>query len=468
MSFHQPATRRRRPVDLCPSCPSLAAVVALGASPGAPRPAVASTRHRPAASHASPASPRPSARARPGGAPATPPTRTTVARSGVADGDVPDGATVFDDDYPAVANLDPHLLAALRAAATDAADDGVEFRVNSGWRSAAYQEQLLDEAVAKYGSARGGRPLGRHARHVRRTCRETRSTSAGSDGHGLAGGARRRATGCARSTGTSRGTTSCAPRRSSDGCPASTPTPRTTRGCSGDPPAVAGQEPPGRPVRGLPRPARVDRALEARRPLGRRGADGEAGAVRGHRRGRSQRAPRGRRQPAALRPLRPLPRPARAVVAVVGAPGCRGRGEPGPRGRPVRAGRRPVGQHRRRRQHGRRPGRPGSGRRRPARVGGQGGPGHDPGLLGRRRRSPSSSPGSTWRLRASPSTCATSGHWPGSTSPAPFREGVSRNRCAAGQPVSTAMASMETSRPRGSRTFAGAERAGGGSGMCRA
>ena len=33
---------------------------------------------------------------------------------------------------------------------------------------------------------------------------------------------------------------------------------------------------------------------------------------------------------------------------------------------------------------------------------------------------------------------------------------------------STAIASIETSRPRGSRTLAGAERAGGGSGMCRA
>jgi D-alanyl-D-alanine carboxypeptidase len=69
-----------------------------------------------------------------------------------ADGVVPDGVTVFDDGIPAVANLDPDLLAALRKAATDAADDGVEFFVNSGWRSPAYQEQLLREAVSKYGS----------------------------------------------------------------------------------------------------------------------------------------------------------------------------------------------------------------------------------------------------------------------------------------------------------------------------
>ncbi len=43
--------------------------------------------------------------------------------------------TVFDDGYPGVANLDPDLLHALREAATDAADDGIEFYVNSGWRS---------------------------------------------------------------------------------------------------------------------------------------------------------------------------------------------------------------------------------------------------------------------------------------------------------------------------------------------
>lgn len=70
---------------------------------------------------------------------------------GPADGVVPDGTTVFDD-VPAVTNLDPDLLDTLRRAATDAADDGVEFYVNSGWRSPAYQEHLLDEAIATYGS----------------------------------------------------------------------------------------------------------------------------------------------------------------------------------------------------------------------------------------------------------------------------------------------------------------------------
>ena len=71
---------------------------------------------------------------------------------GEADSAVPDGTTVFDDEVPGVANLDPALLGALRQAATDAAGDGVEFFVDSGWRSPEYQEQLLREAVSKYGS----------------------------------------------------------------------------------------------------------------------------------------------------------------------------------------------------------------------------------------------------------------------------------------------------------------------------
>jgi len=71
---------------------------------------------------------------------------------GEADGAVPDGVTVFDDEIPAVANLDPDLLKALRQAATDAADKGVELYVNSGWRSPEYQNQLLREAVSKHGS----------------------------------------------------------------------------------------------------------------------------------------------------------------------------------------------------------------------------------------------------------------------------------------------------------------------------
>lgn len=71
---------------------------------------------------------------------------------GEADGAVPAGTTVFDDEIPGVAKLDSDLLGVLRQAATDATGDGVELFVDSGWRSPEYQERLLREAVSKYGS----------------------------------------------------------------------------------------------------------------------------------------------------------------------------------------------------------------------------------------------------------------------------------------------------------------------------
>jgi zinc D-Ala-D-Ala carboxypeptidase len=69
-----------------------------------------------------------------------------------SDGALPDGATAFDDEYPGIANLDPDLLNALRAATKEADDDGVELSIKSGWRSPDYQNQLLRDAVAEYGS----------------------------------------------------------------------------------------------------------------------------------------------------------------------------------------------------------------------------------------------------------------------------------------------------------------------------
>jgi zinc D-Ala-D-Ala carboxypeptidase len=72
---------------------------------------------------------------------------------GEADSAIPAGTTVFDDGVAGVAKLDPDLLAALRRAATDAGNDGIQFYVDSGWRSPEYQEQLFQQAVAKYGSA---------------------------------------------------------------------------------------------------------------------------------------------------------------------------------------------------------------------------------------------------------------------------------------------------------------------------
>jgi len=87
-----------------------------------------------------------------------PPRRTGAARIddrqvlGEDDGAVPSGTTVFDIEVPGVANLDPAMLDALRRAATHAAADGVALVVDSGWRSPAYQERLLREAVSRYGS----------------------------------------------------------------------------------------------------------------------------------------------------------------------------------------------------------------------------------------------------------------------------------------------------------------------------
>jgi D-alanyl-D-alanine carboxypeptidase len=91
-------------------------------------------------------------RGAPGKADGAIPARATHGALGEADGAVPDGTTVFDDGVPGVANLDPDLLNALRQAATDAAGAGVEFFVDSGWRSRGYQEQLLQQAISKYGS----------------------------------------------------------------------------------------------------------------------------------------------------------------------------------------------------------------------------------------------------------------------------------------------------------------------------
>jgi len=107
-----------------------------------------------AASWSSPTTPPSNAprSAQPGAPDDKPPRIEHRGRLGEGDGVVPDGVTVFDDAIPAVANLEPDLLKALRRAATDAANDRVEFYVNSGWRSPAYQNQLLREAVSKYGS----------------------------------------------------------------------------------------------------------------------------------------------------------------------------------------------------------------------------------------------------------------------------------------------------------------------------
>ena len=68
----------------------------------------------------------------------------------------PSSASRSVDDPPASA-LDPGLDDALRRATADAADDGVELDVTSGWRSQEEQERLFREAVAKHGPAEAAR-----------------------------------------------------------------------------------------------------------------------------------------------------------------------------------------------------------------------------------------------------------------------------------------------------------------------
>ncbi|MGQ7312904.1 M15 family metallopeptidase [Microbacterium arabinogalactanolyticum] len=76
------------------------------------------------------------------------------ARITAADGLIAEGRPAgVDDNVPAVTNLDPQLLTALRRAAAAASADGVELRINSGWRSREFQDRLLADAVKKYGSA---------------------------------------------------------------------------------------------------------------------------------------------------------------------------------------------------------------------------------------------------------------------------------------------------------------------------
>lgn len=79
---------------------------------------------------------------------------SAAAGSGEGDGRIAeaDRVSVFADT-PAVTNLDPALLAAVQTAATAAEGDGVRLQINSGWRSAAYQQELLADAVDAYGSA---------------------------------------------------------------------------------------------------------------------------------------------------------------------------------------------------------------------------------------------------------------------------------------------------------------------------
>ncbi|MCK5752873.1 MAG: M15 family metallopeptidase [Mycobacterium sp.] len=67
---------------------------------------------------------------------------------------LPDGVTLspFDVSNPILSQLDPALLRAVQDAARAAQAQGVDIRVNSGWRSRGFQQRLFDNAVRNYGS----------------------------------------------------------------------------------------------------------------------------------------------------------------------------------------------------------------------------------------------------------------------------------------------------------------------------
>ena len=65
--------------------------------------------------------------------------------------------------------LDPALLTAVQQASAAAAADGVTMTITSGWRSPEFQQQLLDDAVATYGSVAVARQYvqtPQHSHHV--------------------------------------------------------------------------------------------------------------------------------------------------------------------------------------------------------------------------------------------------------------------------------------------------------------
>ena len=78
-------------------------------------------------------------------------------------GSIPDGQMVspFDVGNPVVGLLDPLLLKAIQDAARAAADDGVELRLTSGWRSRGFQKRLFRRAVTTYEQRRRREPVRR-------------------------------------------------------------------------------------------------------------------------------------------------------------------------------------------------------------------------------------------------------------------------------------------------------------------
>lgn len=67
---------------------------------------------------------------------------------------LPDDTTLspFDVENPVVGWLDRELLEAVQEAARQARAEGIEIRINSGWRSKGFQERLFADGANRYGS----------------------------------------------------------------------------------------------------------------------------------------------------------------------------------------------------------------------------------------------------------------------------------------------------------------------------
>ena len=75
----------------------------------------------------------------------------------------------YDVADPTIGNLDPALRIAVQQATAAAAADGITMTITSGWRSPKFQQQLLDDAIATYGSLPAARQYVQtpeHSRHV--------------------------------------------------------------------------------------------------------------------------------------------------------------------------------------------------------------------------------------------------------------------------------------------------------------
>lgn len=92
----------------------------------------------------------------------------SVAGTAVAGADV-QALSPYDVQNPAVGYLNPALLTAVQQATNAAAADGITMTITSGWRSLEFQQQLLDDAVATYGSVYTARQYVQtpeHSKHV--------------------------------------------------------------------------------------------------------------------------------------------------------------------------------------------------------------------------------------------------------------------------------------------------------------